>query len=227
MKESTDSYLICAAKIIKAMSKLSQLENLYLIISLEAMFKSGLKKESANSVKTMVTFIPELLQPLQNRLLRHISIALVGVADVSKEYLNIQMKQESKLLTTSDNGNNGGSGGWFMKGFNKLTGNTESTVSKDSDSLEMKLRAFDALQQFQFSKAEKTVDFVLNVVVPFLNSTNQSIRAASALSCLKLLTSIIGDNKSEKERDSKSSKNLLRGLERLRKKGITNGRLLR
>ena len=64
----------------------------------------------------MVTFIPELLQPLQNRLLRHISIALVGVADVSKEYLNIQMKQESKLLTTSDNGNNGGSGGWFMKG---------------------------------------------------------------------------------------------------------------
>ena len=35
---------------------------------------------------------------------------------------------------------------------------------------------------------------MFNVVVPFLNSTNQSVRAASALSCLKL-ASIIGDNK--------------------------------
>ena len=99
-------------------------------------------------------------------------------------------------------------------------------MSKDSDSLEMKLRAFDALQQFQFSKAEKTVDFVLNVVVPFLNNTNQSVRAASALSCLKLLTSIIGDNKGERN-GSKSSQILLQGLKRLNKKGIMNGSLLR
>ena len=42
-----------------------------------------------------------------------------------------------------------------MKGLNKLTGNTESTVSKDGNSLEMKLRAFDALQQFQFSKLKR------------------------------------------------------------------------
>ena len=59
------------------------------------MFKSGLKKELANSVKTLVVHSRAATMQIGSG---HISIALVGVADASKEYINVQVKEEAKSV---------------------------------------------------------------------------------------------------------------------------------